>query len=184
VSTRTSRDLSESCRKLIPTDEEIKPLDEISRKWHAQKLRILDDEPPRTRIGKILDFFSPSFYSLSVDFAHAVQDYDRIKPVMQDALRDYDRHPDPAELEHVEMAIMSFHDVVRRLNDLYYQAVGEHRVDEGLGKQVEELTAKSHEIQHDLDDARRRIIQLETYMRIHGLNPDGANDTIVSSPDE
>jgi hypothetical protein len=63
-------------------------------------------------------------------------------------------------------------------------ANGHKLVEDGSQKQIESLTIKNQEIQHDLDDARRRILSLETYMRIHNLNPDDAADTIVSGPDQ
>jgi hypothetical protein len=70
------------------------------------------------------------------------------------------------------------------LNEAYSDALGKKLVDAGLGKQLDELKNGLARTKTDLEEARLRIAQLETFMRIHGLNPDDANDTVVSGFDQ
>lgn len=90
---------------------------------------------------------------------------------------------------------LAFQDAYRgwnkRLRDIAFDllhainfANGQKLIEDGSVKQIEELESKKKECDANLANARRRIVQLETYMRIHKLNPDDANDTIVSDPYE
>lgn len=181
----------EEWRDLLPSEEERKLLDPIAEKYTTQKLRILDEEESRTRLGKLADFLSgPSLDELPFNFANAVKEYLRLNHVVKMRARTYEQYPKNSDsIEAIEaknsvmQSVLSLRQVTTEFNRLYYQALAEHRVDEGFGKELEdlratkiELTAQNEVLQKKLRDAQHWTRQLETYIRAHNGNPDEARD--------
>jgi hypothetical protein len=183
----------ETWHDLLPSDEERKLLDPVAEKYTTQKLRILDEEESHTRIGKILDFFSPHFDELPSNFDNAVKEYRRLTLVVSKRISSYEQYPKNSDsVEAIEardslfQAVLSLREVTREFYRLYYQALAEHRVDEGLAQLVEELTRKNTELstqytklesqatllRNQLDDAEQEVERLSNLVRVLGGNPD------------
>ena len=168
---------------LLP-EEELKPTDEIVEKYRSQKVRILEEHKGLvTRFFDLFDFVSDT-RPINIRFGDHVAEYFRLRNAMRREYSNYLQTP-VGDNKILVMALnVNLQREMTAINLLYSQALAKQLVDEGLGKQIEELKEKTIEYNSYLDKARLRIAKLETYMRIHGLNPDDANDTIVSEPRE
>lgn len=146
---------------LMPSEEEIKKADELAEKFRTQRLRILDEEPTRTLLGKIGDFLAPKVYNLNSDFGHTVAEYVRFKHVVAGYQRDYDRDRDSDTELLLDATVSNFRTVTDKLNALYYYALGENRVDEGFGKELDDLRASKEVLTAKIDDLTSKLTECE-----------------------
>jgi len=147
----------ERLARLVPSDEQIKRFDEIARKYHAQELRILPEPESRTRIGKVLDLLAPSFGSLGWDFGEAIRVYCNLKDRLFLVMNQYQQHPTSDNKMRVREATSNFHMAVNRLDRLYHQALESQRLDEGVGKELEELRAAKVKLKADVEDLTAKL---------------------------
>lgn len=174
-------------RDLLPSDEECKFLDPIAEKYTSQKLRILDEEKARTGLGKIGEFFSgPSFDELPINFAYAVKEYRRLTVVVKNRIREYEqqpKHSDSIEAKNsVMQSVLSLRQVTTEFNRLYYEALAAHRVDEGFGKELDDLRAAKVELTAKVIDLTSKLTECEKNLEgIRKRLPDTAEFGDVSN---
>lgn len=164
---------------LARLEEQVKPMDEIVDKWHKQKLRILE-EGILSKIGNLLAASS----DINTRFGRHAGEFFRLRNLVRSDYLLFKQK----ETDESQLIVMTHSNQLRDqgtlLNEAYSDALGKNLVDEGLGEKVEALEKKNKECVENFIKAQQRINQLETYMRIHNLNPEDATDTIVSDPNE
>lgn len=156
---------------------------------YRKNLIVLKDE------GKTTPYFSVSatqYNTFNSCFSLLVNLYydktEDVKRVSKELLREFRANRQSEYFTKLQDAY-PFHcrrleSIARDLTDAMEFARANKLFDDGSAKKIEELEAKRKQCADDLSSARLRIAQLETFMRIHGLNPEDANDTIPSDVGE
>jgi hypothetical protein len=162
-----SDETEDQWQHVMPSDEECKILDDVAEKYANQKLIILDEPESRTRIGKILDFMAPKPDVLPSAFATAVKNYRQIKHVVKIRLEAYNKLTDSEKKDYSETknllleSVLSFRRVFNEFNRLYYQALEEHRVDQGFGKELDDLRATKVKLTATVEDLTSKLTKCE-----------------------
>ena len=126
----------------IPSDEELKPLDELAEKFRAQRLKILNEG----KSEEVQDVLTGKSGNLNSIFGNTVREYVRLRQVVKDFMHDYDRDPNSKNESLVSDALATFRKTIDALNGLYYGALGKNLVDEGISEHIYELTQKNTEL--------------------------------------
>lgn len=171
----------------IPSDEELKRLDELDEKFRNQRLKIADEG----KLIKVRDPLTGENSDVSSSFGHCVNEYHRLRIAVKDFMRDYDRDLSLDNETLVIGGLTTLRKTIDTLNAVYYNVLARNLVDEGYGKQLEEcsqkimtLTNKNVETENKLREAQRRIRNLEIYIRLHNGNPDDATDSFAGETQE
>ena len=177
---------------ILPLDQEIfKPLEKFVVPFVQHKLH-LKETAGRLRYSN--ERTGESYEVFASYLPNAVTEYMECKVHVREyayELNNPPKRPSYEDIEREKQMKKLYWDRVKDLEDAAHdllcaiQFINAHQlIDDASEKKIEELENRRKECAANLATARLRIAQLETFMRVHGLNPYDANDTIVSDPYE